>query len=70
MEAQVAAAISHDVLVQIERRNKLALGFKEIIEDYQRVLRQSKEQAVRPVCSKSAPPCIMYRGHDVDISLI
>ena len=41
------ADIAQDVLAKIQRRNKLSLGFKEIIEDYQRVLRQLKEQAVR-----------------------
>lgn len=39
--------IAQDVLAKIQRRNKLSLGFKEVIEDYQRVLRQAKEQAVR-----------------------
>ena len=41
------ADIAEDVLAKIQRRNKLSLGFKEVIEDYQRVLRQFKEQGVR-----------------------
>ena len=41
------ADIAEDVLSKIQRRNKLSLGFKEVIEDYQRMLRQFKEQGVR-----------------------
>ena len=41
------ADIAEDVLAKIQRRNKLSLGFKEVIEDYQRVLRQFKERGVR-----------------------
>ena len=41
------ADIAEDVLAKIQRRNKLSLGFKEVIEDYQRVLRQFKELGVR-----------------------
>lgn len=41
------ADIAEDVLAKIQRRNKLSLGFKEVIEGYQRVLRQFKEQGVR-----------------------
>ena len=46
-DANAPDAIAHDVLVQLQKRNKLSSGFKEIVEDYQRVLRQSKEQEVR-----------------------
>lgn len=46
MDANVPDAIAHDVLVQLQKRNKLSSGFKEIVEDYQRVLRQCKEQEV------------------------
>ena len=48
----VLADIAEDVLAKIHRRNKLSLGFKEVIEDYQRVLRQFKEQAVRAILTE------------------
>ena len=47
MQTDVSAAIAQEVLSQIQKRNKLSSGFKEIVEDYQRILQQSKEQAVR-----------------------
>ena len=47
MQTDVSASIAQEVLQQIQRRNKLSSGFTEIVEDYQRVLQQSKEQAVR-----------------------
>ena len=46
MNMNVSAAIAQEVLLQLQRRNKLSLGFKDIIKDYQWVLQQSKEQAV------------------------
>ncbi len=46
MDATAPNAIAHDVLVQLQKRNKLSSGFKEIVEDYQRILRQCKEQEV------------------------
>ena len=48
------AGIAEDVLAKIQRRNKLTVGFKEVIEDYQRVLRQFKEQAVRAILTESS----------------
>ena len=47
MDANAPDAIAHDVLVQLQKRNKLSSCFKGIVEDYQRVLRQCKEQEVR-----------------------
>lgn len=47
MHTDVSASIAQEVLKQIQRRNKRSSSFKEISEDYQRVLQQSKEQAVR-----------------------
>lgn len=46
ISTNVSAAIAQEVLLQLQRRNKLSLGFKDIIKDYQLVLQQSKEQAV------------------------
>lgn len=46
ISTNISAAIAQEVLLQLQRRNKLSLGFKDIIKDYQRVLQQSKEQAV------------------------
>jgi len=46
VSTNISAAIAQEVLLQLQRRNKLSLGFKDIIKDYQWVLQQSKEQAV------------------------
>jgi len=46
ISTNISAAIAQEVLLQLQRRNKLSLGFKDIIKDYQRVLQQSKEQTV------------------------
>ena len=47
MQTDVSASIAQEVVRQIKRRNKLSSSFKEISEDYQRVLHEFKEQAVR-----------------------